>query len=446
MTVVWQIAVGTGEPVEERGAIRAALGLLRRNRDFRRLYVASLISLGGDWFLVVALFGLTLDLTGSALSVALLIASQEIPFFLMSPIGGVLTDRFDRRRLMVLCDAGRAVLSLGFLLVEDRGTIWLAYVLLGGISSFAAVFDPASSAAFPNLVSSRDLGPANALFGSLWGTMLAVGAALGGAVAAALGRDAAFLIDAVSFAASGLMIFRIRRAFSRERTEPTEANVLRATRETVVYARRDHRVLALLGVKAGFGLAAGVITLIAVLAKKEFEAGDVGIGILMSARGVGALIGPFLGRWLAGPDDRRLFAAIGVALGVFGVGYALVGLTPTLWLAAPAVAFAHLGGGAQWTLSSYGLQRIVPDRIRGRIFAFDAALITITLTVSSLVTGWSAETFDAGGTAIVLGLVAIVWALAWTWVTTDVRRATTLDGDGSAPVLELLAAPERPAP
>jgi MFS family permease len=441
---VWQIVVGTGEPVHQEGVVRSALSLLRRNREFRRLYVASLISLGGDWFLVVALFGLALDLTGSAVSVALLVASQEIPFFLMSPIGGVLTDRFDRRRLMVVSDVARGALCLGFLVIEDQGTMWLAYLLLAAISSFAAVFNPASSAAFPNLVSPRDLGPANALFGSLWGTMLAVGAALGGIVAAALGRDAAFLIDAATFAASGLLIAGIRRPFSEARSEPAEANVVRATRETIVYARRDHRVLALLSVKAGFGLAAGVLTLIAVLAKTEFDAGDVGVGILMSARGVGALIGPFLGRWLAGPDDRRLFAAIGVALGVFGVGYALVGLTPTLWLAAPAVAFAHLGGGAQWTLSSYGLQRIVPDRIRGRIFAFDSALITVTLTVSALITGWSADAFDAGGTAIVLGLVAIAWALTWTVLTSDVRRATATDGYTSARELGLLTADERP--
>ncbi|MGZ8607261.1 MAG: MFS transporter [Actinomycetota bacterium] len=423
----------SGEPVPEQGAVRAALTLLRDNRDFRRLYVASLISLGGDWFLVVALFGLAFDLTGSAVSVAIVIASQEIPLFLMSPVGSVLTDRLDRRWLMVVCDAARAVLCLGFLLVEGQGTMWLAYALLAAISSFAAVFGPASSAAFPNLVAPRDLGPANALFGSLWGTMLAIGAALGGIVAAALGRDAAFLIDAATFATSGLLIARIRRPFSEQRTEPAETNVIRATRETIGYARRDHRVLALLSVKAGFGIAAGVLTLIAVLARTTFEAGDVGIGILMSARGVGALIGPFLGRWLAGPDDRRLFAAIGVALGVFGLGYAVVGLMPSLWLAAPAVAFAHLGGGAQWTLSSYGLQRIVPDRIRGRIFAFDAALITLTLTVSSLVTGWTAQAFDAGVTAIALGLVAIAWALVWTWLTTDVRRATMLQGYGPAP-------------
>jgi MFS family permease len=433
--------VASREPIEDAGGFRASLSLLRRNGDFRKLYLASLISLGGDWFLLVALFGLALEFTGSAVSVAALIVAQEVPFGVASLIGGVLADRFDRRRLMVVCDVARTLLCLGFLLVNDPSMMWLAYLLLAVISSFSAVFDPASSAALPNLVEPRELGPANALSGSLWGTMLAVGAALGGIVAAALGRDAAFLIDASSFAVSGLLIARIRRPFSAERTEEPEANVIRATVETVRYARRDHRVLALVTVKAGFGIAAGVIALIAVFAHEEFGAGDAGIGALMAGRGVGALIGPFLGRWLAGPQDRRLFGAIGVALAVFGLGYATLGVMPSLFAAAVAVGIAHLGGGAQWTLSSYGLQRLVPDRIRGRIFAFDFTLITLSLTVSALVTAWAADRFGARPTVAVLGGVAVLWAAIWTWLTTDVRRATMLEGAGPAPELAAEAGP-----
>lgn len=431
----------TREPVEELGGVRAALSLLRRNGEFRRLYLASIISLGGDWFLVVALFGLALEVTGSAVSAGVLIAVQEVPFFLMSPVGGVLSDRLNRKWLMVACDVARAVLCLGFLFVNDGSTMWIAYLLLAVISSFAAVFDPASSAAFPNLVESRDLATANALFGSLWGTMLAVGSALGGVVAAVFGRDTAFLIDAGSFALSGLLIARVHAAFSEARTEEPE-NVVRATIETVHYARKDHRVLALLGVKAGFGLGAGVLVLISVFAVQEFDAGEVGIGILMASRGVGALIGPFLGRRLIGARDQRLFLVIGFALATFGLGYALTGLMPTLMLAGTTIALAHLGGGAQWTLSSYGLQRIVPDRIRGRIFAFDAALITMALSVSALVSGWTAERFGPRPTAIVLGGVAIAWALVWTWLTTDVRRATMIEGCGPAPELDLVAEEE----
>ena len=432
-----------GESTEARdGGIRASVSLLRRNRDFRRVYVASLISLGGDWFLLVALFGLVLDLTGSAVAVALLLAAQDLTYFVVSPVGGLLADRLDRRLLMVAADIARAVLCVGFLLLRTAGEVWVIYLLLGTMACFSAAFEPASLAALPNLVEQEDLATANALSGSLWGTMLAVGAALGGAVTALFGRDAAIVIDAVSFAASAAMIVRIRRSFSEAREQTTSGGRLReATVETLRYARRDHRVLALLAVKFGWGIAGGVLVVIPLLAKGSFRAGDVGIGLLLAARGVGALIGPFVGRFALGPADRRIFTTIGAALAVFGVGYVLLGSVPRfalghwtlLILAMLAVAIAHVGGGAQWMLSSYGLQKIVPDHIRGRIFAFDGMLVTLTFGLSSLLTGWLADSFGAPGTAMGMGAIALVWAAAWSWLTSDVRRATMLDGCGEAP-------------
>lgn len=424
---------------EPEGGVRSAWSLLRRNGEFRRLYLASLISLGGDWFLLVALFGLVLELTDSALAVAFVIAAQDLTYFIASPAAGLLADRLDRRWLMVGADLARMILVLGFLFVRSSSTVWIAYPLLAVVATFSAAFEPASAAALPNLVERKDLATANALSGSLWGTMLAVGAALGGLVTATLGRDASIVIDSASFAVSAWLIFRVRGRFAEDRGQEVTPSLRVASAETLRFARKDHRVLALLAVKFGWGAAGGVLVLIPLLANREFHAGDVGIGLLMAGRGVGALIGPFVARASLGPADRRLFSAIGVALAVFGVGYALLGLAPGLLLAMPAVALAHVGGGAQWTLSSYGLQRIVPDKIRGRIFAFDGMLVTLTFGLSSLMTGWLADHVGARATALGMGAVAVVWAAVWAGLTTDVRRATMLEGCGPAAELELLA-------
>ncbi len=408
---------------------RASLELLRRNPDFRRLYFAQLISFGGDWFMTVALFGLVHMLTGSAIFVALTITVPQLAFFLLSPVGGALADRLDRRRLMIVADLARACLCLPLLLVDSRDQVWLVFVLLASISAFEACFEPASSAAIPNVVDPEDLAAANSLVGSAWGTMLAVGAAAGGVVVTLFGRDAAIVGNSVSFLLSAWLLWRVRRAFSERHDEHVQhPSILEATRETAAYARRDHRVLALLGVKAGFGLAAGVLVLIAVFATDVFKEGDLGIGLLMASRGVGALIGPFLGRAIAGPDDRRLFTAIGLALAVFGGSYMVFGLSPSLLVAAPIVLCAHLGGGAQWTLSTYGLQRLTPDRIRGRIFAFDYALVTLSLGVSSFVAGWLADTVGPRPAVIGLGGVALAWSGTWWVLSRDIRRRTAAGG------------------
>jgi predicted MFS family arabinose efflux permease len=418
---------------------RASLSLLRRNRDFRALFFASVISLGGDWFLWVAINGLIFESTQKALYVGLAILAQESAFFLASPIGGALADRLDRRKLMIVCDLVRAVVCVAFLLVGPE-TIWLAYVLLPVLATFAAPFDPALSAATPNVVDPEDLSAANALNGSLWGTMLAVGAGLGGLISAVFGADTAFLVDAGSFLVSAALLASIKRGFSESRNETVEhPSIVEATQETWRFARRDHRVLSLLAVKFGFGAAAGLLALIPVMAIDVFGSGNIGFGILMAARGVGALIGPFLGHRIAGPGHRRLFPAIGLSLAVFGLGYMAMGQSPTLAIAAVMICVAHLGGGSQWMLSTFGLQVLVPDHIRGRIFGFDYMLITLSLSVSALIASVVADQIGAPTTVTILGGVAVAWAAVWFVLSRNVRRTGLGDAEpgpdaGSEPI------------
>jgi MFS family permease len=428
------VAEPGSDPAASEGGFRASVSLLRRNRAFRRLFFASVISLGGDWFLFVAIGGLILDVTDSATSVGLAILCQELAFFVASPFAGALADRLDRRKLMIGCDVARAVICIGFLAV-GHDTIWLAYPLLALLAVFAAPFDPASSAAIPNVVTPQDLPIANALGGSLWGTMLAIGAAVGGVVATVWGADAAFLLDGASFVLSALLLSGIEVPFAEPGTEQVTEHpgVVEATRETIRYARRDHRVLALIGVKGGFGLAAGVLALIPIFGKRVFDAGDIGFGFLMAARGVGALIGPFIGHRLAGRDHERLLPAIGASLALFGVSYIALGLAPTLLIAAGTILLAHLGGGSQWVLSTYGLQRIVPDHIRGRIFAFDFALVTLSLALSSYVASLFADHLGPRQAAFILGGVALAWAAAWWFLSRNVRRTPIFEGCGEAP-------------
>lgn len=413
------------------GSVRASISLLRRNRDFRRLFFASVISLGGDWFLFVAINGLILDTTGRAVDVGLAILSQELAFFLASPWAGALADRLDRKKLMIGCDLARMIVCVAFLLVGP-GTIWLAFPLLAILSVFAAPFDPASSAAIPNLTQGEDLTIANALGGSLWGTMLAVGAALGGVVSTVFGNQTAFLVDAASFLVSAWLLSGIRRPLSEDREVEEHPSTLEATIETLQYAKQDDRVLSMIGVKAGFGLAAGVLALIPVFAKQVFDAGDIGFGILMAARGLGALVGPFFGHRFAGAGHRRIFPAIGIALTVFGASYMALGLAPTLWAAAVVIFVAHLGGGSQWVLSSYGLQRLVPDYIRGRVFAVDFAMITLSLAFSSLLAAALSDSVGPRASAFILGGIAVAWAAMWWILTRRVRQRPPFDDESAA--------------
>ena len=236
-------------------------------------------------------------------------------------------------------------------------------------------------------VEGEDLATANALGGSLWGTMLAVGAALGGVVATVFGtrdgdhgrrrvvRDLGLLLSGDPPAVLGGARGRgAPRARSRPRSRPSQ------------YAAADHRVLSLLAVKVGCGLAAGVLVLIPVFAVQVFDAGDIGVRVADGRPRARRAHRPVRRAPVRrGPTHRRLFPAIGIALGVFGARlHGARARARRSGLAAVVIFVAHLGGGAQWMLSTYGLQRIVPDHIRGRVFAVDFAMITLSFALSSL--------------------------------------------------------------
>jgi MFS family permease len=391
--------------------------LLRTNRDFRLLYLGSLISLGGDWFLTVALLDLVLQLTGSATLASLMLLCQTLPIFLVTPMAGHAVDRLDRRKLMIVVDLIRAVACLLPLFARTPALLPFAYVGVIIISIGSAYFEPASQAALPNLVDADDLSAANVLMGSTWGTMLAVGAAIGGAVTMHFGRNVSFVVDAISFLFSAAILWRMRGQFAEERHHE-QPPLIESVRETLRYATGNPRVLALLTSKGGYGLGAGVVAMLSVFGKEVFRAGAFGIGLLFAARGLGALLGPFVIRAIGSRRDDLQYRLIGPAVLVFGAGYMCLGLSHSLLAGAVAVFAAHLGGGAQWQTSTYGLQRETPDWIRGRVFGADWGFVTLTMAVSSVAAGVASDRFGPAAATIGVASVAILWAIVWgamTW-------------------------------
>ncbi len=415
-----ELRPGAGRPEK-----RSTLSLVVRNRDFRLLFTAMVVSFAGDWFLFVALAGLVFSLTHSPAFVSAQFAAMTVPFALFTFVGGPLSDRLNRQLLMVGSDVLRGLLALGFFFVHRPSQLWVVFMLTALISALQAVFEPASLAALPNLVDREDLPAANVLAAATWGTMLTVGSALGGLVVTTFGREAAYTADAASFFVSALLVLRIRRPFAEPREPHHEhPGLIEATKEALRHARADRRVLALLTVKGGFGLGAGVIALLPVLAFQVYHAGDRGTGILLAFRGIGIVAGPFLVRPFVRDEDlRTLFWAIAVSFAIFGLSYAAVPWMPTIYLAGLLILGGHLGGGVQWTLSSYGLQLLVPDRIRGRILAFDQGLIELTVAASATLAGWVANFVDVRVVMLGLAVVAGAYAVIWTAATAGIRRS-----------------------
>jgi predicted MFS family arabinose efflux permease len=393
--------------------VRAYLDLLRREKDFRRLYLAQLIALGGDWFAIIPLLVLLPRLTGTGLWGALVLAADTALFALASPYAGTVVDRLDRRRVLVVANAVAGVAALLLLLVRSEATAWVALVAIGLVAAAKAFAQPAGAAALPNLVGPDDLATASVLNGASWGTMLAVGAGLGGLVAGALGTQACFLLDAVLLLGAAALVATTTRSFSDPAAVPRERRPARADiAEALGYARREHRVLALLTCKGGPAFGNGALSLFPLFGATAFGLGPLGVGLMYSARGLGALLGPLLlSRRARRP--AALYGVLAASMTLFGAGYLALSVTPWFWLALVCLVVAHAGGGANWILSTYGLQATVPDALRGRVFSADATLATLVIAGSQVAFGLLSAAVPARTLLAAAGAVVLLYAACW---------------------------------
>jgi MFS family permease len=393
--------------------------MLKTNADMRRVFMAQVISYLGDWFSFVAIIGLIDDLTGSKFLVSLVVVAFSLPSFLASPLAGSMTDRFDRRRILIFVSIIQVVAAFGLLLV-GKDTVWLAFLAQSTISALAAVISPATEASIPNIARNKEeLALASSLLGSTWGVMLAVGAAVGGVFASVFGRDAAFIANAVSFAIAAILFSRIKTPMQQERNTQTQRQRIRPIadmREAITHSRQDPVLMALIFSKTTFAIGAGVVSQLAVLASDVFQGGDASRGLLIGVRGVGTGLGPLIAMRYTRGQLSKVLTICGFASLAFSGFYFIGAWMPTLWLTAIFVMLAHLGGGAQWTLSSYGLQLRSPDHIRGRILAGDFALVTLMLSLTSALAGLVSEFFGVrqaiSGFALAAAIASVIYIRA----------------------------------
>jgi MFS family permease len=400
--------------------------LLRSNHNFRRLWLAQLISETGDWFYSLAIYDLILVTTHSGKAVAWAIIIQTLPWFIMTPLAGHVADRFPRRVLMIMADVARGFVVLGLLLVHSASEIWLVYVLLFVEVIFASVFEPARNALLPNVASGEELLPANALSAATWSVALAVGAAAGGAATALLGRDVAFVINSLSFFASAILIRRIH--VKETHLKPAAADGASSQqarpsllREGAQYIRENPKVMVLVLAKTGLGSMGGMLALLAVFGERIFPIagkGALAMGLLYAARGVGAGIGPVVGDYLARDLQPRMWKIIGASFFLIGVSYLAFSGAPNLALAMLALFSAHLGGSNVWVMSTTLLHLNVTDRLRGRVFALDFGGLMLAISVSNFLVGVGLDNWGfsarqlAGALGVLILIPGVLWPLA----------------------------------
>ena len=406
--------------------------LLRGNRNFRRLWLAQIVSEIGDWFYILAIYSLLLELTGKAQSVGIAVVLQVLPSTLVGPMAGVVNDRISRRRVMIAADLIRMVIVSGMMLVRSRQTVWMVYPLLFFETVMWGFFEPARSAVIPNVVGETDVLTANTVSSITWSVNFAIGSGLGGLVAVLLGRDAVFVLNALSFLASALLIggmhFHEPHAAGTAPFRARELVDFSPIADGVRYIRKDARLFATVLLKGGVGVLGANWVIFPIMGQRVFpvrlagldaaRGAVLGMSLLMGARGLGALIGPLAASSWAGGRGSRMRAGILVAFLAGAIGYMALAGAPSLALACVGVVVAHGGGSVVWVFSTTLLQRYADDKFRGRVFAADLGFCMLTIAVTSFL---ASVAIDSGigvrtvafstGVAMLLPVGAWFWAL-----------------------------------
>jgi MFS family permease len=393
------------------------IGLLRQNPRFRRVWAAQLVSELGDWLNYAALMQLVRQYGGGAEVAALIIAIELLPFPIWSPVAGMVADRFNRRYVMMAADLLRAVIVLGFLLVDRPERLWLIYVLSALQFSLAAFFEPARQALIPSVAQPEELITANQLTSLTWSLTLGLGGFLGGVVADALGLTVAFIVDAASFMVSFAILLGLQDAPPKPKTQGVSPDT--SFWPAMRYLLMHPATLAVALVKTGISIAGSGVWLLAVVyGQTVFPVGRDGalsVGILNGAHGFGALVGALTAGWFL----RQRF---NIAWSIFwlfvlrGVFFGFWAGSVHLWMVVVAMVLITICGSLLWVVSTTLLQRLVPDELRGRVFAFEFGALTFAMAGFLWLMGRALDVWGWTPTVTVLATGATAFLVAAGWL------------------------------
>ena len=387
------------------------------------MWLGQVVSLLGDWFNLIASATLIANLTGSGLAVSTLFVIRMITPFLMSGVAGVVADRYNKKYILVATDVARALTLCGFLFVRDAGDIWLLYVLTGIQFAISGFFTPTRTAILPDLVSERELGTANALGSSTWSVMLSLGAAIGGLVSGFWGIYPAFVIDAFTFLLSAIFIMQIKMPGQQASVASrTLGAFFRQYLEGLNFLRKHSAVLVVACHKAAIAMLAGSTFEIIEVAISERiltmgVGGGISLGLMFMMTGLGSGVGPIAARVVTGDNARRMSLAMIAGYLMVTVGYFIVMPLSNFGIVLFGILIRGFGGGIVWTFSTQLLLQTVPAHIRGRVFAAEFALFTLTAAVGALIVGRALDIYSIPSIIAFLGMVVLVPGVLWAlWV------------------------------
>jgi MFS transporter, DHA1 family, staphyloferrin A biosynthesis exporter len=391
-----------------------------RHPDFRYLWVGTLLMSGGQWIQQVTLGWLLYDLTGSAVLLGLLNGLRALPFLIASPIAGVAADRMDRKKLILVTQYVLFTTTMGMGVLVGVGflQVWHLFVFTVITGITWAFVDPVRQTLVPALVPREDLMNAVALNSAAFNFTKIIGPSLGGALIVVSGAAGNFFVQSLAYL--GVLVSIYWMTIPPTPAEARQSSAMANLKEGLVYVWSNPSVFALMATALVPRIfAVPYQTLMPVFQKDVLNVGPEGLGILLAAPGLGAMLAGLMLATLAN-RVRRQGVLMLVSLVSLGVVMSLFSQTNSFPLA--ILALVAVGGCQVFYMATTNtmLQVIVPDHLRGRvmsIYALDRGL----MPVGALMAGVSAHVIGAPATVSYMGLVVILLAILVAWRAPVVR-------------------------
>jgi MFS family permease len=384
--------------------MRATLNLLRLEPRARLFFAAFGQSALGNGAGYVALIVLAYRSWHSPWAISLVLLADFLPAMLLGPFFGAAADRWSRRRLAIASDIARAVAFIG---IATVGGIWaiLGFALLAG----AGVATPAVLAALPSLVEEKRLPAATSLYGALTDAGRAIGPAVAALGLLVANAQAVAVVNGLTFLASAAVLATLRFGERPERTEGAAPTSLwREAREGVSATARMSGIRVLVAASSGLLLFAAMLNVTELLVAGHLGSGDAGYSVLVAAAGIGFAAGSLAGANHASIAELKRRYLGGIM--VMALGIALFGIAPVYVLAVLGLGLTGVGNGLLLTHERQIFQKVVPDRLLGRAFAFAD---TAGCWAFAIAFGCAGALIDQFGTQSVLLGAAAGAALIW---------------------------------
>ncbi len=383
-----------------------------RHRNYQLFFGGQLISLIGTWMQTVAQSWLVYRLTGSAVLLGSIGFSGQIPVFLLAPLGGSVADRYSRRHIVIATQVSAMLLAfvLAALTLTGCVQVWHIFVLAALLGVVNAFDIPARQAFVVEMVGREDLVNAIALNSSMFNVARMIGPAVAGLLVDTIGEGWCFFVNGVSYLAviAGLLLMTMT---ARTRV-PIPGSALASIIEGFRYVQRTgpiRALLLLLGLISVVGLPYAV--LMPIFADQILHGGPRGLGILVSAIGVGALAGALTLAAKKGIHDLGHWVALS-AIG-FGVGIVLFSWSRSFWLSAALLLPVGFSIMVEMASSNTLIQSLVPDSLRGRVMAVYSMMFMGMAPFGSLLAGALAHRLGAPATVAAGGVVCMIGALVF---------------------------------